>query len=62
MAKEHQVTRRGVVVAKTFSPDRRDELEKERQDSLKDKLDSIDRQLAVIEGKLNYLISTWKEG
>lgn len=61
MAKEKEIKRRGVTVARVFTPTQRDESElKEKQDHDK-KLDDLYSKFDTIEGKLDTLIGMVKE-
>jgi len=70
MAKEQEIKRRGVTVAKTFTPTKRDMLEKQRSKeqeeklfaqykSIEDKIDYLDNRLEFITRKLDEVLSHW---
>ena len=61
MAKEKEIKRRGVTVARVFTPTQRDEIElKEKQDNNK-KLDDLYSKFDTIEDKLDTLLGMVKE-
>ena len=64
MPKENTITRRGVQIAKTFTPTPRDKQEVHINDKqfkeLNDKLDSLDEQLTEMKSMVEEVIDSWK--